>query len=105
MDRNSKTKDTDTKAVHKHIEDPHKDRSKAISNVLGNQKEKKIDIELKERTPEERTEWNGKPSKEKKRDFSVFLESDTSVLEEHDTPKSKKKKMNNSLNESGKIIC
>lgn len=98
--RNSKTKDS--KTDHKHIEEPHKDRSKVIANTFGNQKEKKMDTESKEKsqkTPEKKE--NGKSPVDKKRDFSVFLESDTSVLEDHDTPRSKKKKMNSSLNETG----
>lgn len=100
--KHSKTKDTDSKADHRHIEVPHKDRSRAISNAFGNQKEKKIDTKKNQKTPEKKE--NGNPSYEKKRDFSVFLESDTSVVEDNETPKSKKKKINNSLNESGTII-
>lgn len=100
--KHSKTKDTDSKADHRHIEVPHKDRSRAISNAVGNQKERNIDTKKHHKTPEKIE--NGNPSKEKKRDFSVFLESDTSVVEDYETPKSKKKKINNSLNESGNII-
>lgn len=107
MDRNSKTKDTDSKTDHGQIEEPYTDRNKAISNAFQNQKEKKIDKELKEKTQEKKTpvkKENGTPSKEKKADFSVFLESDIFVLEDHDTPKSKKRKMNNSLNETGEVV-
>lgn len=105
MGRSSETKDTDSKTGCKHVEAPHKDRSKA--NAFGNQKEQKMNIEFKEKIQEKKTpekKESGKPSKDTKRDFSVFLESDTSVLEDYDKPKNKKKKMNNSLNESGKVV-
>lgn len=101
---NSKRKDTDSKKDYKddkHVEKSQKDRH----NHVGNDKDKKKDININKKVHEKKTpekKENGESSKEKKRDLSEFLESDTSVLE--DMPKSKKKKMDKTLNESGKII-
>ncbi|KAI5635826.1 ATPase family associated with various cellular activities (AAA) domain-containing protein [Phthorimaea operculella] len=96
----SKKKDTKTEHVS-----PKKSKDDSVSSVFFDKeedkahKDKSSKKESSSHKKEEKKE-TASTSKEKKRDFSEFVDSDISIIEDHEEPKPKKKKMDKSLNES-----
>ncbi|KAJ2943983.1 hypothetical protein O0L34_g8306 [Tuta absoluta] len=102
--KDTKSERSDSKKKEKKSENVSP-KNDSVSSVFFDKKESHEDKSSKKecssvKTDKKENKKDTVTSKEKKRDFSEFVDSDISIIEDHEEHKPKKKKLDKSLNES-----